>query len=118
MTPTADTLVPAQLWQAIQPLLPTPPRRYGGRSRIDDRTALAGIVYQLRSGIPWRLLPTRQLGCGSPITCWRRLRDWQRAGVWQQLHHVLLEQLSRDSRLHWSRASLDSLSVRAKRGAA
>jgi transposase len=86
--------------------------------RIDDRAALAGIVYQLRSGIPWRLLPTRQLGCGSAVTCWRRLRDWQRAGVWQQLHRVLLEQLSRDSRLDWSRASLDSLSVRAKRGAA
>jgi transposase len=117
MTPTADTLVPDDLWQAILPLLPTPPRRCGGRPRIDDRAALAGIVYQLRTGIPWRLLPTRQLGCGSPITCWRRLRDWQRAGVWQQLHHQLLNQLGRDSKLDWSRASLDSLSVRAKRGA-
>jgi transposase len=74
---------------------------------------LAGIVYQLRTGIPWRLLPTRQLGCGSPITCWRR----QRAGVWQQLHHQLLDQLGREGKLDWSRASLDSLSVRAKRGA-
>jgi transposase len=118
MAPTADTLVPDQLWQVIQPLLPTPPRRYGGRPRVDDRAALAGIVYQLRTGVPWRLLPTRQLGCGSPVTCWRRLRDWQRAGVWRQLHHLLLEQLSRNSRLDWSRASLDSISVRAKRGAA
>jgi len=117
MTPTADTLVPDELWQAIRPLLPTPPRRYGGRPRVDDRAALAGIVYQLRSGIPWRLLPTRQLGCGSAITCWRRLRDWQRAGVFEQLHTQLLDQLGRDSRLDWSRASLDSLSVRAKRGA-
>jgi transposase len=57
MTPTTDTLVPDDLWQAIQPLLSTPPRRYGGRPRIDDRAALAGIVYQLRTGIPWRLLP-------------------------------------------------------------
>jgi transposase len=80
MTTTADTLVPDQLWQAIQPLLPTPPPRSGGRPRIDDRAALVGIVYQLRTGVPWRLLPTGQLGCGSPITCWRRLRDWQRAG--------------------------------------
>jgi len=117
MTTAADTLVPEQLWQAIQPLLPPPPRRYGGRPRVDDRAALAGIVYQLRTGIPWRLLPTRELGCGSPVTCWRRLRDWQRAGVWQQLHHVVLDQLGRDSKLDWSRASLDSLSVRAKRGA-
>ena len=100
---TIETLVPERLWQAIQPLLPTPPPRYGGRPRVDDRAALAGIVYQLRTGIPWRLLPTRQLGCGSPVTCWRRLRDWQRAGVWQQLHHQLLDQLGRQGRLDWSR---------------
>jgi transposase len=92
----------------------TPLRR---PARSDDRAALAGIVYQLRTGIPWRLLPTRQLGCGSPVTCWRRLRDWQRAGVWQQLHHYLLDQLGRQGQLDWSRASLDSISVRAKRGA-
>jgi transposase len=58
MTITADTLVPEQLWLAIQPLLPAPPHRYGGRPRVDDRAALAGIVYQLRTGVPWRLLPT------------------------------------------------------------
>jgi transposase len=98
---------------------PRPPApRYGGRPRVDDRAALACIVYQLRTGVPWRLLPTRQLGCGSPVTCWRRLRDWQRAGVWQRLHQVLLGQLGRDGQLDWSRVSLDSLSVRAKRGAA
>jgi len=118
MSTTANTLVPEQLWQAIQPLLPTPARRYGGRPRVDDRAALAGIIYQLRTGVPWRLLPTRQLGCGSPVTCWRRLRNWQRAGVWRQLHHLLLEEFSREGRLDWSRASLDSTSVRAKRGAA
>jgi transposase len=73
------------------------PRRYGGRPCIDDRAALAGIVYQLRTGIPWRLLPIRELGCRRPVTCWRRLRDWQRAGVWQQLHHQLLDQLF----AHW-----------------
>ena len=115
---TTDDLVPERLWQAIQPLLPTPPRRYGGPPRIDDRAALAGMVYQLRTGVPWRLLATRQLGCGSPVTCWRRLRDWQRAGVWQRLHQLLLDELGRDGRIDWSRASLDSLSVRAKRGAA
>jgi transposase len=115
-----ETLVPERLCQAIQPLLPVPAPRYGGRPRVDDRAALGGIVYQLRTGVPWRrrLLPARQLGCGSPVTCWRRLRDWQRAGVWQRLHQVLLDQLGRDGQLDWSRASLDSLSVRAKRGAA
>jgi transposase len=95
----------------------TPPPRSGGRPRIDDRAALVGIVYQLRTGVPWRLLPTGQLGCGSPITCWRRLRDWQRAGVWQRLHHMMLDQLGRKGRIDRSRASVDALSVRAKRGA-
>jgi transposase len=118
MTPTVETLVPDDLWRVIQPLIPPPPRRFGGRPRVDDRAALAGIVYQLRTGIPWRLLPTRQLGCGSPVTCWRRLRDWQRADVWQQLHQLLLDELGRDGRIDWSRASVDSLSMRAKRGAA
>jgi transposase len=77
---------------------------------------LGGVIYQLRTGVPWRLLPVRQLGCGSPATCWR-LRDWQRAGVWKRLHHALLDELGRQGRLDWSRTSLDSLSVRAKRGA-
>ena len=108
--------MPEQLWQAIQPLLPPPLPRYGGRPRVDDRAALAGIIYQLHTGIPWRLLPTDQLGCGSPVTCWRRLHDWQRAGVWRQLHHEVLDELGRSGRLDWSRANLDSLSVRAKRG--
>jgi transposase len=107
---------PEQLWQTIRPLLPTPPPRCGGRPRVDDRAALAGIAYQLCTGAPWRLLPTRQLGCGSPVTCWRRLHDLQRAGVWQQLHHLLLDQLGQAGQLDWSRASLDSVSVRAKRG--
>jgi hypothetical protein len=85
---TIATLVPEQLWQAIQPLLPAPPPRYGGRPRVADRAALAGIVYQLRTGVPWR-----------------------------RLHQVLLDQLGRDGQLDWSRASVDSLGVRAKRGA-
>jgi transposase len=117
MTTTIDTLVPsssgrhpAAAAHPTTPLRRPPPRR---RPRLPG-----GIVYQLRTGIPWRLLPTRQLGCGSPVTCWRRLRDWQRAGVWRRLHHRLLNQLGREGRIDWSRASLDSISVRAKRGAA
>jgi transposase len=55
-----------------------------------DRAVLGGIVFMLRTGLPWRLLPARELGAGSPVTCWRRLRDWQAAGMWQQLHAALL----------------------------
>ena len=108
-------LVTDEMWAAIEPLLPfEPPKPRGGRPRCDDRLALAGIIFVLRSGIPWEMLP-RELGC-SGMTCWRRLRDWQEAGVWAALHRVLLERLSDAGHLDWSRASLDSASVAAKRG--
>jgi transposase len=75
MATTAGSLVSEQLWRTVQPLLPALPSLLW-RSP-SDRDALAGIVYQLPTGVPWRrLLPTRQLGGGSPVTCWRRLRDW------------------------------------------
>jgi transposase len=110
-------LVPDELWEAIESLLPKePPKPNGGRPRVSDRAALGGIVFALRTGCPWRLLP-KELGCGSGTTCWRRLRDWQAAGVWQRLHERLLNWLGDDAAVDWSRASVDSLSVRAKRGA-
>ena len=108
-------LVTDELWAAIEPLLPPePPKPKGGRPRCDDRVALAGIIFVLRSGIPWEMLP-RELGC-SGMTCWRRLRDWQEVGIWAGLHRVLLERLADAGHLDWSRASLDSASVAAKRG--
>ena len=108
-------LVSDELWEAIAPLLPRErPKPRGGRPRCDDRLAFAGIIFVLRSGIPWEMLP-RELGC-SGMTCWRRLRDWQEAGVWAALHRVLLEQLGDAGHLDWSRASLDSASIAAKRG--
>jgi transposase len=113
----ASSLVPDNLWEAIESLLPKePPKPNGGRPRVPDRAALGGIVFVLRTGCPWRLLP-KELGCGSGTTCWRRLRDWQEAGVWLKLHERLLNWLGDEAAIDWSRASVDSLSVRAKRGA-
>ena len=110
-------LVSDELWEIIKPLLPEePPKPNGGRPRIDDRAALTGIVFVLKSGIPWEMLP-KEMGCGSGSTCWRRLRDWQEAGVWEELHRVLLDRLGEADRIDWERASLDSASVPAKRGA-
>src|SRR5919197_2415477 len=87
MTTLADNLVPDALWRLVAPLLPTPPRPpYGGRHRaIPDRACFAAIVYMARTSTPWRLLPARELGCGSPATCWRRLTEWATAGVFDQL---------------------------------
>ena len=113
----AKPLIPDALWAEIAPLLPPPrPRPKGGRPPLDDRKALAGILFVLKSGIPWVMLP-KEMGCGSGMTCCRRLRDWQKAGIWARLHRVLLDRLGRVNAIDWSRCSLDSASVPAKRGA-
>ena len=109
-------LVPDELWTIIELLLPPEPLKLnGGRPRVPDRAAFASIIYVLRSGIPWRMLP-KEFGC-SGVTCWRRLRDWQRAGVWHALRLTLLDKLGRLGLIDWSRASLDSACVPAKKGA-
>jgi transposase len=113
----AKKLVTDELWETIEPLLPPePPKSQGGRLRIDDQAALTGIVFVLKSGIPWEMLP-QEMGCGSGITCWRRLKEWQEAGVWERLHRVLLDRLGEAEQIDWERASLDSASIPAKRGA-
>ena len=110
-------LVKAELWKRIEPLLPPfTPSPKGGRPRVDDERALNGILYVLQSGIPWEELP-QELGFGSGMTCWRRLRDWQALGVWDELHRVLLAELHRAGAIDWSRASLDAASVASPRGA-
>lgn len=113
----ARPLVSDELWAIVAPLLPpSRPRPKGGRPPVDDRAALTGILFVLKTGIPWEMLP-QELGCGSGMTCWRRLRDWQQAGVWERLHRELLNRLGAADQIDWSRASLDSASVPAKRGA-
>lgn len=87
----------------------------GGRPRIDDRAALTGIIFVLKTGIPWEMLP-QEMGCGSGLTCWRRLKEWHEVGVWEQLHKTLLDHLGQDDRIDWSRASLDSAVIPAPGG--
>ena len=112
----AKFLVSDGLWELVAPLLPPePPRPKGGRPRTPDRAALSGILFVLRSGIPWEMLP-QEMGCGSGMTCWRRLQEWQAAGVWEQLHRVLLDRLRAADQIDWSRAVVDSASVRAVLG--
>ena len=114
----AKVMLDEKLWALIAPLLPPPKRRrrrYPGRKPLDNRRVLTGILFVLKTGIPWEDLP-REMGCGSGMTCWRRLRDWQKAGVWDKIHRTVLAQLHAADRIDWSRAVADSASVRAVLG--
>ena len=93
----AKPLVSDELWELVEPLIPKVPRRqrFPGRKRLDDRMVLTGILFVLQTGIPWEYLP-KEMGCGSGMTCWRRLREWQEAGVWQRLHELLLARLNEE----------------------
>jgi transposase len=105
------------LWERIVPLLPQVKRnpRYPGRPRLDDRKVLNGILFVLYTGIRWECLP-QELGYGSGMTCWRRLRDWNEAGVWQRLHELLLAELRGAGLLDFTRAAVDSSHLRAMKG--
>ncbi len=114
----ATALLDDELWKLIEPLLPVRKRRFRhpGRKRLDDRRTLSGILFVLRTGIAWQQLP-QELGYGSGMTCWRRLKEWQQAGVFQALHERLLAELRAAGRLDLSRAVCDSASLRALLGA-
>ena len=111
-------LLPNGLWKEIEPLLPqhtASPK--GGRPAVSNRACLTGILFILKSGLPWNMLP-QEMGCGSGVTCWRRLQEWTHAGVWPELHRRLLRRLGKRGSIRLSRAVIDSASVRAVLGGA
>jgi transposase len=114
----ARVIVSDELWEIVEPLIPRVERRYRypGRKRIPDRQVLTGILFVLRTGIPWEDLP-QEMGCGSGMTCWRRLNEWHEQGVWARLHEVLLAKLNAADQIDWQRAAIDSSQVRAVGGA-
>ena len=115
---TAPWIVSDELWELVEPLLPKKERRfrYPGRKRLPDRLALQGILFVLHTGIAWTHLP-HELRFGSGVTCWRRLEEWQQAGVWERLHALLLSRLRAAGEIEWSRAVVDSSQIQAKKGA-
>ena len=107
-------LVSDELWEQIERLLPPEPEPslLGGRPRVTNRQTLTGIVFVLRTGIPWQSLPT-EMNCGSGSTCWRRFAEWTELEVWSKLHAMLLGQLGKAGAINLERAVIDSASVRA-----
>ena len=103
-----------EVWEVVEPLLPAVEVKPTGRPRVPDRVAFNAIVFVLVTGIAWRFVP-RELGC-SGVTAWRRLRDWQEAGVWARLHAALLEQLNAAGAIDWSASVVDGSHIRALQG--
>jgi transposase len=111
-------LISDELWALVEPLIPPrKPAVHGrtGRPCTSDWEVLEGIALVLTTGIDWTKLPT-ELGYGAGWTCWRRMHEWAEAGVSDWLHQSVLDRLGGQGRLDWSRASLDSVSVRANGG--
>jgi transposase len=114
----AKPILDDRLWSIIEPLLPRPRKRrhrYPGRKPIDNSRALSAILFVLKTGLPWEHLP-QELGWGSGMTAWRRLQAWQQRGIWRKIHEALLAHLHGADQLDWSRAIVDSSSVRAVHG--
>ncbi len=114
----AKALLTDELWQIIEPHIPIKPRkiRHSGRKPLPPRNCLTGILFVLMSGIRWEMLP-QEMGCGSGMTCWRRLHDWQAAGVWQTVHEILLAKLRSADQIDFTRCAVDSATIRAVGGA-
>ena len=111
----ARQLVTDELWDIVEPLLPKwAPSPRGGQPRKSDRLCLGGIIFVLKTGIPWEDFP-QEMGC-SGMTLWNRLDEWRRAGVWTRLHRILLDKLRGADQIDFSRAIVDSASVRAVHG--
>jgi len=105
------------LWARVEPVLPVPQRRfrYPGRLPVEPRRCLEGILFVLFTGLPWEAVPA-ELGV-SGVTCWRRHRDWQQAGVWQRLLGLLQEDLRRRGQVDPARLIVDASIAPAKKGA-
>jgi transposase len=115
----SESLLSKQLWQRIGPLLPKQNQRrkvqYAGRKPTDARKVMTGILFVLKTGVPWKSLPATS-DFPSGHTCRRRLLEWDRRGVWRRLWQSILAELQAAGQLDWERGVVDSSSVRAGHG--
>jgi len=102
----ARPVINDELWRQIEPLLPPPKvrrSRFPGRKPLDHRKVLTGIIFVLKTGLPWSELPM-ELGCGSGMSCLNYLRQWQKQGLWDRLQQVLQAELQAAGEIDWARA--------------
>ena len=108
-------LVTDELWGIVEPIFPKhEPSPKGGRPRVPDRVCLTGLLFLLKTGLPWEDFPCEMGCCG--MTLWNRFKEWTQAGVWEQLHAVLLDHLRKHDALDLEKVVVDSASVRAVHG--
>lgn len=100
-------------WSLIEPLLPRQDFSRGGRPRADDRKTIEGIIWILRTGAQWDEMPAKY---GSSATCWRRLRDWEKKGVWKEIWKQLLKLLDEQDKIVWDVTYMDATFAPAKKG--
>jgi transposase len=90
--------------------------RVGTAVLIDNRQMLAAILYLTEAGCSWWQLPESTFGV-SRATAHRRFVEWTKAGLWERLHHAVLDRIGAAGGIDWSRAVVDSIAVRAEKGA-
>lgn len=101
-------------WREVEALLPPKPNQRGrGKPRVSDRKCLEGILWILWTGCPWSELPRRY---GSYTTCWRRLKEWEEKGVWEDVWHGILQKLYEKGKLHLDEVMMDGSFASAKKG--
>ncbi len=110
----AGRLVSDEFWDRVAPVIPKVERRFRhpGRKRVDDRCCLEAIMYVLKTGCQWAMVPVSETGC-SGKTAWRRMDEWDRAGVWDALHGSLLAELNAGDQIDWSTGVVDASTTRA-----
>ena len=106
--------IPDELWNEIKNILPDEkPKNTRGRSIVPYRKVLDGIMFVLRTGCQWKMLP-KEYGSGS--TCHRRYQEWMQLGIFDKLWSRLLQKYDKKIGIKWDWQSLDSISIKSPLG--
>jgi len=108
------TKIPDELWDKIVTVLPREkPENAVGRPIVPFRKVMDGVMYVLRTGCQWKMLP-REYGSGS--TCHRRFQKWVELDVFKKMWIKLLKAYDNKNGIKWNWQSIDSISVKSPLG--